>query len=93
MILTPTRGRGEDAADNGRETWVAASTTQTTAFTSRTSSASSQYSKVEFRGRLFDNDRLRRQKLYLDNGSDLGDQRLWRQDESEREAAFQVRRR
>ena len=45
------------------------------------------------RGRLLDNHRLRRRKLDLDNGGDLGNRGLWRQDERKRVAAFRLRRR
>ena len=34
-----------------------------------------------FRGRLLDNHRLRRRKLDVGNGGDLGHWRLWRRDE------------
>ena len=54
-------------------------TTQTTAFTSGMS-ASIQYLKVESRlpGGAFDNNRLRRRKLNLGDGGDLGNWKLWR---------------
>ena len=43
------------------------------------------------RGRLLDDDRLRRQKLDLGNWGNLGNWKLWRRDEGERVAAFRVR--
>ena len=45
------------------------------------------------RGRLLDDDRLRRRKLDLGDGGNLGDWRLRRRDESEGVSSFWMRRR